>query len=148
MAQKEAFQLKNQQVHRVVNELVAHQQRYDQMRENMANEMHREAGVVAEQIEARWRQECQAQKTNWEQECLQLKLESQRAQGRLVDRGRQDQEEQLHFHARALTLQMETTSLIQERQAVEFERQAAHQAGLRAREMELQAQQQIAELGQ
>ena len=70
VAQKEAFQLRNQQeatvaeARRVANELVAHQQRYDQMRENMTNEKHREAGVVAEQIEARWRQECQAQKTN------------------------------------------------------------------------------------
>jgi hypothetical protein len=71
-AQKEVFQLSNQrdaavaEAHRVANKLVMHQQRYEQLKENTAKEMHREAGVVAGQIEAKWRQECQTQKINWE----------------------------------------------------------------------------------
>ena len=82
------------------------------------------------------------------QEYQQVKLESQHAQDRLADRGRQDQVDQLHLQERALALQKETTSLVQQQQAVAFEREAAHQAGRRAREMELQAHQQIAALGQ
>ena len=149
---KEAFQLRRQQeasvaeAHQAVNELTMHQRRYDQVKDNMAEEMQRETDRIAEQLEAMWRQECQKQKINWEQECRQLKLESQHAQGHLLDRGRQDREEQLHLQERAITLQNETASMIQEQHVVVSERQAAHQAGLRAREMELQAQQQSAEL--
>jgi hypothetical protein len=45
-------------------------------------------------------------------------------------------------------LQTETVNLVQEQQAFVSERQAAHQAGLRAREMEAHAQRQLAELNQ
>ena len=74
MAQKEAFQWNSQreaavaEVHRVTNELAVYQQRHEQLKANAASEMRHEAGV-AQQIEAKWRQECQVQKNHWEQEC-------------------------------------------------------------------------------
>ena len=125
MAQKEAFQWNSQreaavaEVHRVTTELAVYQQRHEQLKANAASEMRHEAGV-AQQIEAKWRQECQVQKNHWEQECQQLKIESQRAQGYLLDRGHQDQADQMHLQERALALQKETASLVQQQQAVGF----------------------------
>ena len=116
---KEAFQLRRQQeasvteAHQAVNELAMNQRRYDQFEDNMAKEIQQEADRIAEHLDAMWRQECQSQKINWEQECQQLMLESQYAQGYLLDRGRQDREEELHLQERAIALPTETASLVQ-----------------------------------
>ena len=71
MAQKEAFQWNSQreaavaEVRQVTQELAACQQRHEQLKVNAANEVHHEAGVVR-QVEAKWRQECQMQRNQWE----------------------------------------------------------------------------------
>ena len=86
------------------------------------------------------------QKSHREQECLKLKVESQFAQSHLLDQGQQTQADQRHLQERALALQQETISLLQQQQAIALEREAALQAGRHARELEVQAQLQIAQL--
>ena len=83
-----------------------------------------------------------------EQECQRLRLESQSAQGYLTDHGRRDKEKELRFQKEVVALQAETAWLFREQQALVSERQAAHQAGVRAREMEVHVQKQFAELDQ
>jgi hypothetical protein len=76
-AKNEAVQLNSQfeavvaQVHSVTQELIVHQQRHEQLKANAATEARHEENAVR-QMEAKWRQECQMQKSHWEQECLKL----------------------------------------------------------------------------
>ena len=114
----------------------------------MAKDMQQGANAMTERIDEMWRHEHQMEMSRWEQECRQLRIESQSAHVHLLDRGRQDKETELHYQEKAIVLQSETASLVQEQQVIMSERQAARLAGLRAREMETHAQKQIAELNQ
>ena len=90
----------------MTQELIAHQQRHEQLKANAATEVHHEEDAVR-QMEAKWRLEYQMQKNHWEQECLKLKVESQFAQSHLLDHGQQTQADQRHLQERALALQQE-----------------------------------------
>ena len=151
---KEAYQLRRQQeasvaeAQQAADELAVHRRRHRQFEDNMAKDMQQGASEMTGQIDAMWRQEHQMEMSRWEQECRQLRLESQSAHVYLLDRGRQDNERELHYQEQAIVLQSETASLVQEQQAMMSEQQAARLAGLRAREMETHAHKQIVELDQ
>jgi hypothetical protein len=151
---KEAYQLKRQQeavvaeAQQATDELVVYRRRHRQFEDNVAKDMQQGATEMTEQIDAIWRQEHQMEMSRWEQECRQLRLESQSTHVHLRDREQQDKERELRYQEQAIVLQSETARLVQEQQAMMSEQQTARLAGLRAREMETHAQVQIAELDQ
>jgi len=152
--QKEAFQHKRQQeesqaeVQQSMNDLAMYQRRHQQLEDNVARELQQRTTEVTERIGALWRQEHQQERSRWEQECQRLRLESQSAQSYLTDHGRRDREKEVRLQQESMVLQAETAQLVREQQALMSERQTAHLAGARAREMEVHVQRQLAELGQ
>ena len=151
---KETFQIRRQQealveeVQQATEELVAYQQRHRQTEINVARDLQQGATEMTEHTDAMWRQEHQAEMDRWEQKCQQLRFESQNAYTHLRYREQQDKDKELHYQEQAIVLQSKTTRLIQEQQTMMSEQQAAHLAGLRAREMEVHARAQIDEFDQ
>jgi hypothetical protein len=152
--QQEVFQQRQHQeksqadVQQSSKDLAVYQQRYQQLEDRMAKEIKREASEMTERTKALWRHEYQQEKGRWEQECQHWKLESQGMFGHLTDYGRQEKEIQMRLQQEQMAIQLETAKLTQQQQILASERQDAHLAGVRAREMEVHVQKQLAELDQ
>jgi hypothetical protein len=115
---KEAYQVRRHQealvaeVQQETDELVAYQQRHQQIE----TEMQQGATEMTEHMDAMWRREYQAEMDRWEQECRQLRFESQSTH--VQDREQQDKDKDLHYQEQAIALQSKTARLVQEQQAI------------------------------
>jgi hypothetical protein len=147
--QQRQYQEKSQaDVQQSSKDLAAYQQHCLQLEDRMAKELKREVSEVTERTKAMWHQEHQQEKGRCQQECHQLKCESQGLHGHLTAYGRQEKEIQMRLQQEQIAIQSEAAMLTQQQQVLVSERQDAHLAGLRARQMEMQVQKQLDEVDQ
>jgi len=155
LLQKEKFHLKRRQdtlaaeLQQATKDSDVYRYRHKQAELDVAVIMQQQgASGTAEEVDAAWRQEYQSEVDQLEQRYQQARSESHEAHRHLIDRERQDKDKERHCQEQAISLQSRTAQLVQEQNMVVSEQQAAHRAGLRARDMELHAQAQAAELNQ